>query len=267
MPYVQIAGSDLLPGTRPIDLYYRELGPRDGAPLVILHGGWGYEFYPFDEAIAALPERRIVIPDRTGYGRSPRLTDLPARFHHAAAREHEALLDALGIERAAIWGHSDGAVIAAIMALHRPARVSAVILEALHLDRAKPGSREFFATMVERPDEFGPRVTARLAAEHGDPGWRAVVGASGRAWLAIARDPDQDFFDHRLAALAVPALVIQGVDDPRTEPGELDRLARDAPSAEIYWVAGGGHAPHCERKVRAEVTERAASFLASPSHA
>ena len=261
MPFVQIAGSPLLPGTHPIDLYYREAGPPDGAPLLVLHGGWGYEFYPFDAQIAALPERRIVIPDRTGYGRSPRIAALPPRFHQAAAVEHEALLDALGIARCAIWGHSDGAVIAAIMALRRPSRISAIVLEALHLDRAKPRSREFFQAMIERPDEFGPRVTAQLAADHGDDYWRTVLEAGGTAWLAIAASPDQDFFDRRLAELAVPTLILQGTDDPRTEPGELDRATRELPGATLHWVEGGGHSPHSERKVRADATGVAASFL------
>src|SRR5713226_8288538 len=112
-----IDSSPLLPGTRPIELHYRDGG--SGAPLVILHGGWGYGYYPHDDAIATL-DRRFVIPDRTGYGRSRRIAALPPRFHAAAAIETERLLDALGIERCALWGHSDGAVIATLMALRSP---------------------------------------------------------------------------------------------------------------------------------------------------
>lgn len=267
MPFVQIAESPLLPGARPIELFYREAGrggERDAPALLILHGGWGYEFYPFDAQIAAMPDRRIVIPDRTGYGRSPRIAALPARFHHAAALEHEAMLDALGIERCAIWGHSDGAVIAAIMALRavrRPGRITAIILEALHLDREKPRSREFFETMLNNPDGFGPRVTGRLAADHGDDYWRTVLRAGGRAWLDIAATPGDDFYEHRLHDIAVPVLVLHGADDPRTEPGELDRVARELPGATIHRIAGGGHAPHSERGASAEATEVAARFL------
>jgi pimeloyl-ACP methyl ester carboxylesterase len=261
VPFVQIAGSPLLPDRQPVELYYRDIGPRTGAPVLVLHGGWGYAFYPFDAAIAALPERRFVIPDRTGHGQSPRIAALPARFHHAAAAEHEALLDALGIERCAIWGHSDGAVIAAIMALRRPARVTAIIVEAIHLDRAKPRSRAFFAAMQADPDSFGPRVTGRLAADHGDDHWRAVLAAGGRAWLDIAATPDDDFYDHRLHELACPVLVLHGADDPRTEPGELDRIARELPHATIHWIAGAGHSPHSERGASAEAAAVAASFL------
>ena len=294
MPFAQLAGSPLAPGAGPIDVFYRDIRRDIGhdaeraEPLLILHGGWGYEFYPFDAQLAALPDRRsqvagggdpdgsaggagghprgidrrFVIPDRTGYGRSPRIASLPARFHHAAAAEHEALLDALGIARCAIWGHSDGAVIAAIMGLRRPERVTAVILEALHLDRGKPRSRAFFQTMLEDPDGFGPRVAARLEADHGES-WRTVLRAGGRAWLDIAATPDDDFFEHRLGDLAPPALILHGADDPRTEPDELDRVARALPAAAIHVIAGGGHSPHSERATQAEVTRIAAEFLAS----
>jgi len=251
----------MLPDTSPIELYYRDLGSAGGAPLLVLHGGWGYEFYPFDAQVAALADHRFVIPDRTGYGKSPRIAALPARFHHAAAAEHEALLDALGIERCAIWGHSDGAVIAAIMALRRPERITAVILEALHLDRRKPGSRAFFVKMAEDPDSFGPRIAARLAADHGEDYWRTVLRAGGRAWLDIAQAPEDDFYEHRLHEIALPVLVLHGAGDPRTEPGELDRVTRELPGATIHRIASGGHAPHSEREASAEATAVAAKFL------
>ena len=204
-----------------------------------------------------------MIPDRTGYGRSPRLAALPARFHQAAAVEHAATLDALGIARCAIWGHSDGAVIAAIMALREPSRFSAIILEALHVDRRKPRSRAFFTAMRDDPESFGPKVTARLIAEHGEPYWRTVLAAGSRAWLDIAATPDDDFYDHRLGELAVPVLVLHGADDPRTEPDELDRVARALPSAKIHVIRGGGHSPHSERTASAEATEVAARFLSA----
>jgi pimeloyl-ACP methyl ester carboxylesterase len=258
VPFVRIA-TPLLPG-EPVLQHYREAG--QGEPLLILHGGWGSAFYPFDAQITALGgELRFLIPDRTGYGRSPRIAELPPRFHEAAAIEAEAFLDALGVERCAIWGHSDGAVIAAIAALRRPQRYRAIVLEALHLDREKPRSRAFFQMMAEAPDGFGPRVTERLAADHGDDRWRAVLGLGGRAWLAIAASPGDDFFGHRLGELRVPALVLHGADDPRTEPGELDRLRREAPAAEIRVIAGGGHSPHSERAAAAEATAAAAAFL------
>ena len=229
---------------------------------MILHGGWGYGFYPYDDAIANLGGR-FVIPDRTGYGRSPHIAELPPKFHVAAAIETETLLDALGVERCVLWGHSDGAVIATLMALRAPERYDGIVVEAIHLDRAKPRSREFFLRMANDPDAFGERVTRKLAAEHGEDYWRTIIGADGRAWLDIAATPDDDLYEGRLHELRVPMLVVHGTDDPRTEPGELDRIRREVPGARIEMLPGGGHSPHDARASAARCTALVAEFISS----
>lgn len=259
MPYVEISETPLAPGRSPVELYYREVGR--GAPLLVLHGGWGYEFYPFHHQIAALADtHRILIPDRTGYGKSPRVAGFPSGFHEAAAFEAERFLDALDIERCAIWGHSDGAVIAVRMALRAPERYTKLVLEALHVDHVKPSSRGFFEMMASEPDGFGERVTTRLAAEHGDD-WRTVISADGRVWLEVAEG--EDLYDGQLPELRVRTLVVHGDRDPRTEPDELDRLRRDVAHADIRMIPGAGHSPHSERASAALVTEIASAFLAA----
>ncbi len=257
-----IDASPLLPGTRPIELHYRDGGR--GKPIVLLHGGWGYGFYPHDDAIAKL-DRRFVIPDRTGYGRSPHIAEMPPKFHVAAAIETEKLLSTLGIQRPMLWGHSDGAVIATILALRDPERYDGIIVEAIHLDREKPRSRDFFLQMVNDPDAFGERVTRRLAEEHGEDYWRTIIRAGGRAWRDIAATPNEDFYEHRLRELRVPMLVVHGADDPRTEPGELDRIRREVPTARIEMIEGGGHSPHSTRGTAAQVTAIVETFLGSLS--
>lgn len=239
-------------------LHVRDIG-SGAPPIVVLHGGWGYAFYPFDDAIAGIP-RRFVIPDRTGYGQSPPRAALPPRFHDIYAQETEALLDALAIERCVLWGHSDGAVIAARLAIRDPSRYAGVVLEAIHLEREKPGSRAFFTMMAKDPDAFGPRVTDKLAAEHGAD-WRTIIRADGEAWLHIAAHPDDDLYDHRLHELSVPTLVLHGDADPRTEPGELDRLRRDVPHARIHRIAAQ-HSPHSERSSAATCTALVRDFVA-----
>jgi pimeloyl-ACP methyl ester carboxylesterase len=169
-------------------------------------------------------------------------------------------LDELSIDRCILWGHSDGAVIAILMALRDPARCMRIVVEALHIDREKPRSREFFTKMAADPDAFGERVSQKLAAEHGES-WQSVLRAGGHAWLDIAATPDEDMFEGRLPELAVPTLVLHGTDDPRTEPGELERLRRDVPHAEIHMIEGAQHAPHSERQYAAACTAIVARFV------
>ncbi len=69
---------------------------------------------------------RIVIPDRTGYGLSGTLERQESDFHHRAAAETFGVIEALGLERPVLWGHSDGAVIALLMALAAPQRLEAL---------------------------------------------------------------------------------------------------------------------------------------------
>src|SRR5262249_12818508 len=147
----------LVPEGRATRIFYRESGA--GFPLVFLHGGWGYDTYPFDAMAEVLSDRfRILIPDRTGYGQSTPIEAMPADFHSRAAVETARFLDALGIERAILWGHSDGAVIAALLGLSAPARCHALILEAFHLTRNKASSVDFFRRMIEDPNQLGERT-------------------------------------------------------------------------------------------------------------
>ena len=164
-----------------------------------------------------------------------------------------------------LWGHSDGAVIATIMALRSPERYAGLIVEAIHLDRAKPHSRSFFERMVNDPEAFGERVTRKLAAEHGEDYWRTIIRAGGQAWLDIAATPTEDFYEHRLGELRVPMLVVHGADDPRTEPGELDRIRREVPAARFAIIDRGGHSPHTAPATAGQVTAVVTDFLGSLS--
>src|SRR6476646_3118282 len=114
MALLDLHASALAPGVTPVPIHYRDVGT--GPPIVMLHGGWGYEIYPFDRQLAALSASyRFVSPDRTGYGGSGRLVRQEVDFHQRAAAETFAVIETLGLERPVLWGHSDGAVIALLM--------------------------------------------------------------------------------------------------------------------------------------------------------
>jgi 3-oxoadipate enol-lactonase len=260
MPFVEIE-TPMAPG-RPRRIHYRAWGT--GPPLVMLHSGWGWEAYPFDAQVEALAGRyRMIAPDRSGYGSSASIPDVPDGYHRLYAIETLRVLDALGVPRAALWGHSDGAVVAAWAAVEAPGRVRGAVLEAFHFRRAKVGSVGFFETAAADPERFGEAVVAALRRDHGEPRWREIVGAGARAWLRIidaGRREGGDVYDGRLAALAVPALLLHGDRDPRTEPGEIEEALASMPGARLARI-DTGHAPHASPRVSAEATRVAARFL------
>jgi len=251
LPHVTLRYSPL--AGRPTEIYYRDSG--SGVPLIFLHGGWGYQIYPLDSQWAALKGCRVLIPDRSGYGRSTKPAIFGADMHRRAVTETLHFLDALALDKCIFWGHSDGAVIAVLLGLAAAERCLGLVVEAFHYDRAKPRSREFFQAMVSDPESFGARVTEVLRREHGEPYWRELVRGEGRAWLDIARSANSegaDLFDAQLSQLQVPAVFLHGAEDPRTEPGELDQVRRQLPASAVHVITRGGHSPHSESDSAAE---------------
>jgi pimeloyl-ACP methyl ester carboxylesterase len=264
VPTLELPHSPHAPGISPVTIHYREFGK--GKPLIILHGGWGYAVYSFERQIADFASRfRILIPDRSGYGHSTRVPgEMPLDFHQRAAAETFSFLDALGIESAYLWGHSDGAVIAAMMGLAAPERCDGVIMEAFHYLRRKPGSRAFFERFAARPEELGEETRKLLAADHGETHWPTVLRRNCAAWFRIAdsvQRPEEDLYDGRLGELRVPTLFLHGSLDPRTEPGEMEMVRQTCPQAKMRFVSNSKHSPHSEADAWKESDEIAREFL------
>jgi pimeloyl-ACP methyl ester carboxylesterase len=247
-----------------VEIYYRDEG--EGLPLVLLHGGWGYSLNPFNRQTEKLRnDFSVICPDRSGYGRSTRLSgELPTDFHYRAAAETLSFLDSLGIERAFLWGHSDGAVIAAIIGFTAPERVSGLILEAFHYYRMKPKSREFFETLAYQPEALGGELRERFALEFGAENWRKLITTHAKAWLQLAVEsvgPEDDLYRGRLHEITTPTLFIHGKLDPRTEPGELDAVSAQLPHAEMRILDNAAHSPHSESASADLATQIAREFM------
>lgn len=107
-------------------LAYDDVGDRSGQPVVYLHGTPDSRLarHP-DDALAEAAGVRLLAVDRPGAGDSdpdprPSLSALGDDLAH--------LLDALGIERAAILAWSSGGLAALAVAAHRPGRVERLVL-------------------------------------------------------------------------------------------------------------------------------------------
>jgi pimeloyl-ACP methyl ester carboxylesterase len=145
-----------------------------------------------------------------------------------------------------------------------PKRCGGVILEAFHFLRRKPGSRSFFERFAAHPEDLSEETRGVLAADHGETNWQTVLRRNCGVWFRIAdgvKRADEDLYDGRLSELQAPTLFLHGSRDPRTEPGEMDRLQRVLPHATFRFIASGQHSPHMEGDAWKECNLAASQFL------
>ena len=116
--------------TKLLDIAYAELGPADGAPVLLVHG-WPYDIHTYVDAAQILGALgyRVLVPYLRGYGATRFLSDRAPRNGQQAALAMDALdfLDALGIRQAIVGGCDWGARTACILATLHPERVRALV--------------------------------------------------------------------------------------------------------------------------------------------
>jgi pimeloyl-ACP methyl ester carboxylesterase len=115
------------------------VGQANGRTVVIFHG-MNFFAAAYEPTIDALAEVgfRVIAIDRLGYGRSSK-PDIHYNLH-MPARNTKALLDALGVERAAIVGHSMGGMVATRFAFTYPETTTHVVMvNQIGLSDPRPG--------------------------------------------------------------------------------------------------------------------------------
>jgi pimeloyl-ACP methyl ester carboxylesterase len=122
-PIKQVHAGDL-------DVGYAEAGPKNGPPVVLLHG-WPYDIYSYVDVAPLLASHgyRVIVPFLRGYGTTRFLSpDTPRNGQPSAlAQDVIALMDALRIRKAIVAGYDWGARSADIVAALWPERVKALV--------------------------------------------------------------------------------------------------------------------------------------------
>jgi pimeloyl-ACP methyl ester carboxylesterase len=215
----------------------------------MLHEGLGSvgAWRGFPAQVAAASGRRVHAYSRLGYGSSDaaRLPWTVRFMHDEAEGDLPAVLDALGLARPVLFGHSDGGSIALIAAARAPQRFAGLILEAPHVF-VEDVSVAIIARMKAAYDATDLR--ARLQRHHGANadgafrGWSEVwLDPAFRAWSLEALLPD----------VACPVLVIQGRDDDYGTPAQVDAIAHGVSGPVRTLVLDDcGHVPHRDQPER-----------------
>lgn len=114
-----------------IRMAYMDVAPTqmaNGRTVMLFHGK-NFGGYYWTEVIKALTSRgfRVIAPDQIGFGKSSK-PFIHYSFHQMAAW-NKALLDALGIQKASVLGHSMGGMLATRFALMYPEQTEKLLLE------------------------------------------------------------------------------------------------------------------------------------------
>jgi pimeloyl-ACP methyl ester carboxylesterase len=232
-------------------VYYEVAG--EGPAIVLLHAGlwdrrtWDDQFEDFAR------EHTVVRLDFRGFGRSP-APEAP----YSDIDDVVAVMDAVGVERAAIVGCSAGGTVAGLVALERPERVRALVLAAAGLY----GYRWADESWDPHWAEVGAAVEAgdlHRAMDLELAPWCALgfddpVGARIRAIAhenlqqfsideELARAPDRTEME-RLEEIHTPTLVLVGDHDVPAFVDIADILAARIPGARRETIAGADHVLH-----------------------
>lgn len=244
-----------------VRLCFDTFGEVDDPPLVLI-AGLGNQLVMWQpEFCLGLVDRgfRVVRFDNRDCGLSTIFADGDVYDLHDMAADAIAVLDALGIDRAHLFGHSLGGMIAQVVAIDHPERVATLSVLSTstgNWDYGKPTEEAVAA--ISRPvgDSVEEVIEHDVANRRiwGSPSWfdedqvrtqfrsayerSFTPGSSLRQFVAIMEAPDRE---ESLRSLAVPTLVMHGTLDPLVAIDGGERLAALVPDAEFSAIEGLAH--------------------------
>ena len=220
-----------------------------GRPIVFLHGAGGVS--PKDPALVRLAEYfEVIAPVHPGFARLADLDDL--QDVHDLALYHDDLLEALGLDQATVIGHSFGAMVAAELAAHVPARVKELVLvSAVGLWRDDEPVADLLATPAAQipellwADPTSP-VVAATAEAMVDPvadQVEAMIDASRGVTAAmkyLAPIPDRGL-SRRLYRIRARTLIVWGAQDRLVPASYAKSFASAIGGSRVEVLANAGH--------------------------
>lgn len=226
---------------------YAERGA--GPPLLIVHGTPGGEDQGLALAtILGLGDHRAVAPSRPGYLGTPLAT---GRAMEDQADACAALLDALGIGRAAVLSNSGGGPVALQFALRHPDRLARLVLLQSITALLPIATDDLLhaALLLPRASRLTPAVVG-LALRRRQPGLIGAALALAGSTLPVAARRAGTMNDALhisslppvpFGTIRAPTLLIHGTVDQNVPYEQSVAAARAMPNARLVGVPGGDH--------------------------
>ena len=221
-----------------VEIAYEVTG--EGAPVLLIHGfasnarvNWHGTMWVKTLVAAG---HRVIAYDNRGHGESGKLYDPAAYCAAAMAEDGRRLLDHLEISTADVIGYSMGARLAALLAIHHPARVRRAVLGGLAANMIHGlAGAEAIAQGLEAE-------TLEAIADPAARGFRVFAEQTGSDLAALAacmRGQRQAILPEELARIACPVLVVAGSEDEIAGP--VEPLVAVVPGARGLVLPGRDH--------------------------
>jgi len=237
-----------------IRLRYAEQGDSGGSPIIFLHG-YTDSWFSFSRVLPLFETGFYTLAlDQRGHGDSEHPSGGYAVGNYAA--DVLALMDAKGLERATIVGHSMGSFIAQRIAINWPHRVSRLVLIGSATKARNAGTLE----MEHAVERLGERIPVEFAREFQestiyrklpDDFMEQVVAESMKLQPRVWREALKGLLEADDAArarrISVPTLILWGDEDTIFSRAEQDALVSLLPKAVLKIYPETGHALHWER--------------------
>ena len=202
-----------------IKIWYATFG--HGESVVMLHGGLASADYWGRQVRALQTHYQVIVMDSRGHGRSSR--DAQPFGYDLMASDVLALMDHLGIKKAAIVGWSDGAIIGLDIAMHHPERVSKLFAFAANSDPsgvADIAKSDVFNAYIARAGEEYKRQSPTPTE------YKAFVEEITKMWETQPKWTDAD-----LARIKVPTWIVDADHDEAIKRENTEFMAAHIPGA------------------------------------
>ena len=188
-----------------------------GRPIVLVHGN-GEDHHLFDTEIRQLAEAGFTVyaPDSRGHGKSTLVSDEPVTEYHYAdmAEDIYQFIKALRLKKPALYGHSDGGIIALLLEISHPGTLGIMAASGTNLSPQGliPSFIEEYSEINKKEED--PLITLMLTEPHIDP--------------------------ESLKKIRIPVLVTAG-DNDLILRSETEKIAAALPDSEMVIVEDADH--------------------------
>lgn len=230
---------------------------RPNGPVILFIPGYTDSHRSFERTLPTIPRRfQVYVLTMRGHGDSGKPACCYAQSDFVA--DIAAFMDAKGIQKATVAGHSMGSFIAQLFALTHPQRLNGLVLigsgdsaqlpavielndYVQTLETLDPAFvRDFQASTFYAPvpDSFIDTVTAE-SLKVPLPVWQDALGG-----MLVQNHRAQ------LGQITVPTLIVSGAQDPYFPVAGAVALDQTLPHSYLMVYGQAGHAPHVERPLR-----------------